>query len=202
MAKKVAVESGELSAIDKMYAKYKKTEQIFEAPKSLEDIDTSVERLKNPLLSLDRYLGGAPAYGKITTYSAFASCGKCLGKGTKVMMYNGTFKNVEDIRVGEQLMGADSTPRNVLSLVRGQEQMYWIRQHNAIDYRVNESHILSLKKITQPQYSSHTENKKRVVDYDKLLHNRKEEVVNISVKDLIAKESKNSIYKTLRLRSV
>ena len=31
MAKKVVVESGELSAIDKMYAKYKKTEQIFEA---------------------------------------------------------------------------------------------------------------------------------------------------------------------------
>lgn len=76
MAKKKETEEGELSAIDKMYAKYKKTEQIFEAPKSLEDIDTSVERLKNPLLSLDRYLGGAPAYGKITTYSAFASCGK------------------------------------------------------------------------------------------------------------------------------
>ena len=76
MAKKVKEEDGELSAIDKMYAKYKKTEQIFEAPKSLEDIDTSVERLVNPFLSFDRYLGGAPAKGKITTYSAFASCGK------------------------------------------------------------------------------------------------------------------------------
>lgn len=76
MAKKVITEEGELSAIDKMYAKYKKTDQIFEAPKSLEDIDTSVERLENPILSFDRYLGGAPAYGKITTYSAFASCGK------------------------------------------------------------------------------------------------------------------------------
>jgi len=76
MAKKTTVEDGELSAIDKMYAKYKKTEQIFEAPKSLEDIDTSVERLVNPFLSFERYLGGAPAKGKITTYSAFASCGK------------------------------------------------------------------------------------------------------------------------------
>ena len=79
MAKKLikgVEEESALSAIDKMYAKYGKTEQIFQAPKSLEDIDTSVERLKNPLLSLDRYLGGAPAYGKITTYSAFASCGK------------------------------------------------------------------------------------------------------------------------------
>jgi recombination protein RecA len=76
MAKKKEVEVGELSALDKMYAKYKKTEQIFEAPKSLEDIDTTVERMINPFLSFDRYLGGAPAYGKITTYSAFASCGK------------------------------------------------------------------------------------------------------------------------------
>lgn len=76
MAKKVKTEEGELSAIDKMYAKYKKTDQIFEAPKSLEDIDTSVERMNNPFLSFDRYLGGAPAYGKMTTYSAFASCGK------------------------------------------------------------------------------------------------------------------------------
>lgn len=76
MAKKVKVEEGELSAIDKMYAKYKKTDQIFEAPLSLEDIDSTVERMINPFLSFDRYLGGAPAYGKITTYSAFASCGK------------------------------------------------------------------------------------------------------------------------------
>lgn len=69
-------EEGELSAIDKMYAKYRKSDQIFEAPKSLEEIDTTVERMINPFLSFDRYLGGAPAYGKITTYSAFASCGK------------------------------------------------------------------------------------------------------------------------------
>ena len=78
MAKAVKnkTEEGELSAIDKMYAKYRKSDQIFEAPKSLEEIDTTVERMINPFLSFDRYLGGAPAYGKITTYSAFASCGK------------------------------------------------------------------------------------------------------------------------------
>lgn len=76
MAKKKETEEGELSALDKMYAKYRKTDQIFEAPKKLEDIDTSVERLNNPFLSFDRYLGGAPALGKITTYNAFASCGK------------------------------------------------------------------------------------------------------------------------------
>jgi replicative DNA helicase len=72
--------------------------------------------------------------------------GKCLGKGTKVLMYSGQLKQVEDIRIGDLLMGVDSTPRKVLSLVRGREQMYWVRQNKGIDYRVNESHILSLKR--------------------------------------------------------
>lgn len=76
MAKKVVDTEEALSALDKMYAKYRKADSIFEPPKSLEEIDTTVERMKNPFLSFDRYLGGAPAYGKITTYSAFASCGK------------------------------------------------------------------------------------------------------------------------------
>lgn len=77
MAKKKKEEpTVELSAIDKLYSKYSKTDNIFNPPKSLDDIDLSVSRMKNPILSFDRYLGGAPAYGKITTYSALASCGK------------------------------------------------------------------------------------------------------------------------------
>lgn len=72
--------------------------------------------------------------------------GKCLGKGTKVMMFDGTLKKVEDIQVGELLMGDDSTPRTVLSLARGREKMYWVHQNKGISYRVNESHILSLKR--------------------------------------------------------
>jgi replicative DNA helicase len=55
-------------------------------------------------------------------------------------------KKVEDVKVGDKLMGDDSTPRNVLSLARGREQMYWVRQNKGIDYRVNRSHILSLKR--------------------------------------------------------
>jgi recombination protein RecA len=78
MAKKLIKDGEEeLTAIEKMYLKYNKTENIFNPPTvDLGDIDVSVERLKNPFLSFDRYLGGGPAYGKITTYSAFASCGK------------------------------------------------------------------------------------------------------------------------------
>lgn len=74
-------------------------------------------------------------------------CGKCHGKGTKILMYNGTIKNVEDIQVGDLLMGDDSKPRTVLSLARGRDKMYKIIPLNGGDpFVCNEPHILSLKK--------------------------------------------------------
>ena len=89
----------------------------------------------------------------------------CLGKGTKVLMYDGRFKQVEDIVVGDLLMGVDSTPRTVLSLNRGREQMYWVRQKRGKDYRVNASHILSLKKRVPTRFHKKTLNGKRYIDY-------------------------------------
>jgi len=38
----------------------------------------------------------------------------CHQKGQLVLMFDGTLKAVEDVQVGDQLMGPDSTPRNVL----------------------------------------------------------------------------------------
>ena len=83
--------------------------------------------------------------GDLIIIAARPAMGKCLGKGTKVVMYDGTLKRVEDVKVGDLLMGDDSTPRRVLSLARGREEIYWVRQDKGIDYRVNKSHILSLK---------------------------------------------------------
>ena len=78
--------------------------------------------------------------------AARPSMGKCLGKGTRIIMFDGTLKNVEDIVVGDILMGDNSKPRNVISITTGIEMMYFIKQNRAINYRVNESHILSVKK--------------------------------------------------------
>ncbi len=116
--------------------------------------------------------------GDLVIIAARPAMGKCLGKGTKVLMYDGTLKNVEDVEVGDQLMGDDSTPRNVLSLARGREKMYWVRQNKGIDYRVNESHILSLKR-------SRNEGKHKHGD-----------ILNISVKEYNQKSKKfHSNYK-------
>ncbi len=98
--------------------------------------------------------------------------GKCLAKGTKVLMFDGTIRCVEDLIPGELLMGDDSTPRTILSTTKGREMMYWVHQNKGIDYRVNESHILSLKR-------SRTE-----------WQHQNGDVLNISVKEYIQQSPK------------
>ena len=110
--------------------------------------------------------------GDLIIIAARPAMGKCLGRGTKVVMFDGTLKNVEDVKVGDKLMGDDSKPRNVLSTTSGREQMYWIRQNKGIDYRVNESHILSLKR-------SRTEGPHKNGD-----------ILNINVKEFLEKSPK------------
>jgi replicative DNA helicase len=95
--------------------------------------------------SIDSESGGL-SKGDLMYIFGRPGSGKCLGLGTKVVMFNGGYKNVEDIVVGDLLMGVDSTPRTVLSTTRGKEMMYWIHQKKGISYRVNKSHILSLKR--------------------------------------------------------
>jgi hypothetical protein len=70
--------------------------------------------------------------------------GKCLGRNTPIIMYNGDVKMVQDVEIGDELMGDDSKPRKVLSTTIGVDTMYKIIQSNADDYVVNSSHILSL----------------------------------------------------------
>uniref|UniRef100_A0A6C0B8S6 Helicase ATP-binding domain-containing protein n=1 Tax=viral metagenome TaxID=1070528 RepID=A0A6C0B8S6_9ZZZZ len=71
--------------------------------------------------------------------------GKCLGKNTQILMFDGTIKLVQNVVVGDLLMGDDSTPRKVLTLARGKEMMYKVNTKKGVGYIVNESHILSLK---------------------------------------------------------
>ena len=92
--------------------------------------------------------------------------GKCLGKDTPVLMYDGTVKMVQDITTQDIIMGDDSTPRNILSLARGRETMVEIREKDSFEcYVVNRSHILSLihsttgekLDISVKEYLSHPE---------------------------------------------
>jgi hypothetical protein len=90
------------------------------------------------------YMNLYTPYRGLLLYHGLGS-GKCHAKGTPIMMSNGTIKLVENIQVGDLLMGDDSTPRKVMSLARGRDQMYDIIPVKGDTYRVNQEHILCLR---------------------------------------------------------
>ena len=59
-------------------------------------------------------------------------------------MYSGHVRPVEDIEVGDLLMGPDSHPRRVLSLARGHGEMYQVTPVKGRPWVVNTDHILTL----------------------------------------------------------
>lgn len=134
--------------------------------------------------------------------------GKCHKKDTPILMFDGSIKMVQDIKVGELLMGDDSTPRKVLSLARGQDEMYDIIPVKGEKYTVNQEHILVLKNTKKtPWIENRSENKNRVFDvkwwqnyksYNKRFHSKElaknflekikekhESIIEISVKNYI-----------------
>lgn len=76
----------------------------------------------------------------------------CHAKGQRILMFDGSVKAVENIAIGDRLMGPDSTPRSVLQLVRGRQEMAWIRPTKGDPWRVNVSHMLSLVRIPRSTY--------------------------------------------------
>lgn len=99
--------------------------------------------------------------------------GKCLGYGTPVMLLNNTVKEVQNIKVGDLLVGDDNHPVIVMNTCKGREKMYSITQQYGINYTVNKSHILTLK------------------------HNN--HLVDINVEDYLALENKHTYY-TVKLK--
>nr|EES53920.1 MAG: type II secretion system protein E [Leptospirillum ferrodiazotrophum] len=68
----------------------------------------------------------------------------CHAKGTKILMAEGSVKNVEEVLVGDKVMGPDSRPRTVLRLHRGSDRMVRIVPNTGDPFVVNQGHILSL----------------------------------------------------------
>jgi len=132
---------------------------VFESMRSIERIMETDNRLagfSTGFRNIDRAVLGLKKK-ELTIVAARPGQGKCLGKGTQLLMYDGTLRSVEDIRVEDLLMGPDSKPRHVLSVCQGREMMYTVHQSYAMSYRVNESHILSLKRSKNEWNKRHGE---------------------------------------------
>ena len=79
-------------------------------------------------------------------------CTGCHAKGTKILMFDGALKNVEDVVVGDKIMGPDSNVRNVLRLHTGNEEMFEIIPIKGESFVVNGNHILSLQRTNVNSY--------------------------------------------------
>ena len=144
-------------------------------------LEEAVHGHKNAKRQIERIIGQWIS-GKQTGYcfgfEGAPGVGKCIKKGTPIMLSNGKIKKVENIKVGDKIMGDDSAPRNILALGRGREKMYEIKPVKGDSYTVNESHILSLK-MTK---------KGRKGDKHQLINGKrywKNDIVDICIKDYL-----------------
>jgi len=99
------------------------------------------------------YINLYTPYRGLLLYHGLGS-GKCHKKGTPIIMASGEIKLIENIQVGDLLMGDDSTPRTVISLARGRDKMYDIIPVKGDKYTVNQEHILCLRASGFPKLSS------------------------------------------------
>lgn len=121
--------------------------------KLLDGIDVNIkfngELRENQIKPVEKFLESARDPNKMGgLINLSCAAGKCHGIDTPIIMFDGSIKKVQDIKIGDQLMGDDSTPRTVLSLARGSEMMYDVIPLKGDKYTVNESHILSLRSST------------------------------------------------------
>jgi len=114
------------------------------------------------------YMNLFTPYRGLLLYHGLGS-GKCMKKNTPIIMFDGSIKMVQDVKVGDFLMGDDSTPRKVTSLAKGKDKMYDViyNFHKKVQnffekekYTVNSEHILCLKASCFPKisYNNHTSN--------------------------------------------
>lgn len=86
-------------------------------------------------------------FDKHTRFNTLLGGRRCFGKGTLILMADGSCKPVEDIAVGDYVMGIDSTPRRVISTTSGEDSMYKVESTRGdVSFVCNSKHTLTLKR--------------------------------------------------------
>jgi len=118
--------------------------------------------------------GGLPP-GSLAFFLAPTNGGKSERINTPILMYDGSIKNIQDVVVGDLLMGPDSLPRTVLSTHVGYGPMYNLVPVTGDIWGVNDKHILTL---------INTESKNRYKNSSKLRN-----IIDIPVNEYLLKSN-------------
>lgn len=122
------------------------------------DAELDIEKgTQNSVLGVSSKDDESKLRGKRAAFIGIEEFG-CHIKGTKILMYDGSIKNVEDVQIGDTLMGDDNTPRIVQKLYKGIDQLYKITLSNGDFQIVNSHHPVYFKKYNwnTKTYTEHT----------------------------------------------
>lgn len=111
---------------------------------------------------------GNKGYDKNDPKTYFSTMG-CHARGTKIVMADGTRKNVEDIVVGDKLAGVNNGVRTVQKLIQGVGKMYKVEQSRGETYVVNDGHILALEYSSDKKYKGYKKGDKVNMTINELL---------------------------------
>lgn len=131
------------------------------------DLMTGFRFSQRQLLSDGLSKGMSGLIGACTRY------GKCLSLNELCLKYDYTSVRAADVKNGDLLMGPDGLPRKVTGCIRGIDPMYRIIPNKGNPFTCNADHILSLKVTGGANFGGY----------------KKNDVINISVKDYLAKSA-------------
>jgi len=77
---------------------------------------------------------------------------ECFAKDTKILMANGEFKKIQNIKVGEYVKGENSRAMRVVHRTKGKGPLYKVNQLRGNSYVVNEVHRLRLDQRCNSSY--------------------------------------------------
>lgn len=111
---------------------------------------------RSKLLSVAIGKNESAAIGKKAIETDFEEAGKCFGAGTTFIKNDGTTEFVENLKIGDILLGPDSKPRTIIGLTTGEDELYEITPLNGETQIVNSKHPIymihrnSYKNICEP----------------------------------------------------
>ncbi len=129
--------------VHKEFYQLKSAKRNFRDPKSAIDVGQYLKIHSHQLFG--KLFISPNTLNRSTHLSHGTGTGKCHGIGTPILMYDGTIKNVEDIVIGDCLMGPYGIIQTVTSTCTGVEELFKISSECGESFVCNRSHVLSLR---------------------------------------------------------
>lgn len=104
------------------------------------------------LLYLNMKLTNPDAKGYNLALLGDKGVGKCFAMDTKVLIYDGSAKKVQDVKIYDRLIGPQNTLVTVEQIIHGMDVMYTVEQPWSASYKVCKGHLLTLRCVKDIKY--------------------------------------------------